>query len=444
MKLTFFGAAGEVGRSCIMVESAKTKIILDAGIKLGKEVEFPLITDDEIRKLNGVVISHAHLDHSGFLPHIYSAGYNGFTYTTKPSFELTNVLLSDYMRISLPKNVTKDGMSRMQRHHKLIEYGQEFQIDDLTVKFFTAGHILGSALIEVSDGKSKLLYTGDLNMRTTKLLDPAYTENLQAHTLITESTYGGNDDVFQSEKKVMDQMLASIKETIAQGGKVIIPSFGVGRAQEVLLVLDDYMKSGLIPTVKIYMDGMIGKAMRIHRHNVIYCRDELQKRILMNDDDPFKSKNFFSVTTKQQRNRIMHGSESSIIVTTSGMLTGGPVLTYIEHMASDAKNKIILVGYQAEGTLGREIEGGAKKVKIDAREGTGGGKEVTINMKVEKYHLSAHADRQQLMTFIGKINGLRNIYIVHGEPSKSKDLQEGLKTKYEAHHPGLGSSHESY
>ncbi len=434
MKLTFFGAAGEVGRSCIMVESEKAKVILDAGVKLGKEVEFPLITDEELKKLDGVIISHAHLDHSGYLGHIYSAGYEGFTYTTKPTFELTNVLMSDYIRISNPSNITKDGMSKMQRHHKLIEYHHEFKINDLTIKLIPAGHILGSAMIEITDGKKRLIYTGDMNMRTTKLLDPAYSEKLHADTLITESTYGGENDIFQSEKKVLDTMLASIKDTITQGGNVLIPSFGVGRAQEVLLVLDDYMKSGLIPPVKIYMDGMISKAMRIHRHNVIYCRDELQKRILMNDDDPFKSKNFHSVTTKQQRSRIMHGQESSIVVTTSGMLTGGPILKYLEQMGADAKNKLILVGYQAEGTLGREIENGAKHIKIE-------GRGVNINLKVEKYHLSAHADRQQLLTFAGKIEDLQNIFIVHGEPSRSKELQEALKGKYNAIHPELASSH---
>ncbi len=435
MKLTFYGAAGEVGRSCILLESDKAKILLDAGIKLGKEVEFPLITDHELKALDGVVISHAHLDHSGYVPHIYSVGYEGFMYATKPSFELSNVLISDYMRISTPTNVAKDSVSRMQRHTRLMEFHQEFRINDLTLKFLPAGHILGSAMIEVSDGKNVLLYTGDINLRTTKLLDPAYSEHLKADTLITESTYSGPDDVFQSEKKVIDQMLASIKETILQGGKVLIPSFGVGRAQEVLMVLDDYMKSGLIPPAKLYMDGMIGKAMRIHRHNVIYCRDELQKRILLNDDDPFKSKNFYVVTTKQQRNRIIHGSESAIVVTTSGMLTGGPILTYLLHMASDAKNKMLLVGFQAEGTLGREFENGAKHVKIDE-------KDVTVNLKVEKYHLSAHADRQQLLTLIGKIDGLKRIFIVHGDPAKSKDFQQAIKSKYETYLPELASHYE--
>jgi predicted metal-dependent RNase len=417
-----------------MVESKEAKIILDAGIKLGKDVEYPLITDQQVAELDGIVISHAHLDHSGFLPHIYSNGYRGFTYTTKPTFELTNVLVSDYIRISNPKGVSKDGLSKMQKHHKLVEYGEEFRIKDLTVKLFPAGHILGSAMIRLSDGKNSLLYTGDFNMRTTKLLDPAQTDNIAADTLITESTYAGNNDVFQSEKKVTDAMVLSIKETINRGGNVIIPSFGVGRAQEVMLVLDDYIKSGLMPKIKIYMDGMIGKAMRIHRHNVIYCRDELQKRILMNDDDPFKSENFFNVTTRQQRNKVMSGDEPSVIVTTSGMLTGGPVLSYLERMASRSENKLIMVGYQAEGTLGRAISDGAKKIVI-------GTKKVDVNMSIEKYHLSAHADRQQILSFMGKVVGLKNVFIVHGEPTKSKELQAAIKDKFNAHHPNLADTY---
>lgn len=435
MKLTFFGAANEVGRSCIMVEGNDTKILLDAGVKLGKEVEYPLITDEELKTVDGIVTSHAHLDHSGYLPHIYSAGYAGFTYTTKPTFELTNVLVSDYMRISNPTNVAKEGLERMSRQHKLVEYHKEFKIKNLEVRLLPAGHILGSAMIHVSDGSNRLLYTGDMNMRATKLLDPAYTEYLNADTLITESTYGGDKDLFEPEKKVIDSMVASINDTIKQGGTVIIPSFGVGRAQEVLLVLDDYMKSGVIPKVKLYMDGMIGKSMRIHRHNVIYCRDELQKRILMNDDDPFKSENFHNVTTRQQRSKIMDGGEASIVVTTSGMLTGGPVLKYIERMAKDPKNKLLFVGYQAEGTLGRKLLEGAKSVQID-------GRKVQVNMKMERYHLSAHADRQQLMSFIGKIKGLKKAFIVHGEPGRSRELQEALKEKVDAYHPQLASSHE--
>ena len=310
MKITFYGAAGEVGRSCIMVESNDTRILLDAGIKLGEHTEYPLLPDSELATVDGIVISHAHLDHSGYLPHIYTAGYKGYTYTIKPTFELTNVLISDYVRISNPENIKREGILKMMKMHKLVEYHEEFRIKNLSIKLVPAGHILGSAMIEVNDGKHRLLYTGDVNFRTTRLLDPAYTEHLRADTLITESTYAGESDVFEGEKKTADMMVASINDTIKQGGKAIIPAFAVGRAQETLLLLDDYMRSGILQKVPIYMDGMIGKAMRIHRHNVIYCRDELQKRILLNDDDPFKSKNFNNVTTRQQRSRIMEGKDN--------------------------------------------------------------------------------------------------------------------------------------
>ena len=432
MILRFLGAASEVGRSCILLESKGTKIMLDCGVKLGSNTEHPQIEPNELRDIDGVVLSHAHLDHCGYLPHIYSRGWEGNTYAMKPTNELSNVLISDYIRISNPTQVTKDGLEKMAKHTKSVEYFKEFKIKDLTIKLVPAGHILGSAMIHVSDATSQsVLYTGDVNVRETKLLDAAYTENLAATTLITESTYGADCDSFQPEKITAGEMARSIKETVDVGGKVIIPSFAVGRAQEVLLLLDDYMRTGVMPKVPIYMDGMINKAMRIHRHNVIYCRDELQKRILMSEDDPFKSANFFPVTTKQMRNKIISGDEPSIIVTTSGMLTGGPVIQYISRLGKDDKNKMLFVGYQAQGTLGRQMEEGSKEIEIDH-------KKISVNMKIEKYHLSAHADRPQLNKLISKVRDLHSIFIVHGEERKSKELHESVKDEYDSHVPKLG------
>ena len=433
MKVSFFGAADEVGRSCIMVSTDSTAILLDAGVKLGSEEEYPVIEDSQLRRIDGIFISHAHLDHTGYLPHIYTAGYKGDTFATKPTIELTNVLLSDYIRISNPKNISKEGMAALSSHFKIIEYGKAFKFRDLTIKFIPAGHILGSALICVSDGRSKLVYTGDINLMKTRLLDGADLKNLEADTLITESTYGAKKDIFPREHDTEQRLLRSVNETIKAGGKVMVPSFAVGRAQEVLFIFDDYMNSGVLHKVPLYVDGMINKALRIHRHNVIYCRDELQKRILMNDDDPFKSINFHNVTTRQQRSKIMHGEEPAIVVTTSGMLTGGPVLKYIEAMAGNPNNKLILVGYQADGTLGRAIENGAKEVSID-------GRKVQVNMAIEKYHLSAHADRAQILSFVGRIHGLKNIFIVHGEPERSAELKDALKEKYNVVHPNLADS----
>lgn len=435
MKIKFYGAAGEVGRSCIMVESNDTKVLLDCGIKLGKKEQYPLIDDKELQSVDGIVLSHAHLDHCGYLPHVFTAGYNGTIYTTKPTFELTNVLLSDYLNISNPQNVTKEGFNRVNKHFKIVDYHKEFRIKGLRFRLFPAGHVLGSALIEVLDGKHRLIYTGDMSLKKTRLLEPAYTEHLNADTLIIESTYGGEEDTFQKEQITLKQLLDSVKETINQGGKVIIPSFAIGRAQEVLFILDDYMRSGIIPKVPIYVDGMIGKAMRIHRHNVIYCRNELQQRILMNDDDPFKSPNFHNVITKQMRSKIMQDGEAAIVVTTSGMLSGGPILRYLDRLAGDPKNKLMFVGYQAEGTLGKTIAEGAKEVEIN-------GKKLHIKMRVTQFHLSGHADRPQLLRFISKVNGLKNIFVIHGEGGKGKEMQEELSKKYKVHLPRLGEEFE--
>lgn len=436
MKITFLGAAGEVGRSCIMVSTKSTNIILDAGIKLGAEIEYPQLSDDQVRTLDGIFISHAHLDHNGFLPHLYSAGYKGSYFATKPTIDVGAVMISDYIRISNPMSVTKKGLSEMAHHSKIVEYNKEMKFRDLTVRFVPAGHILGSALIEVSDGRNRIVYTGDITLNKTRLLEGADLKNLRpADTLVTESTYASKADIFPGEKLVSQSMAKSITDTIKQGGKIIVPSFAVGRAQEILFLLDDYMNSGILPKVPIYVDGMISKVMRIYRHNVIYCRKELQSKILMSDYDPFKSKNFIMVETKAMRSKIVNDSQPCIIVTTSGMLTGGPVMYYVSKLANRSVNKLILVGYQAVGTVGRMLQEGTKNVML-------GRDEIKIEMTVNTFHLSAHADRPQLERIIGSIKGLQNVFAVHGELSKAKELSEWASKRFQAKAPLLKEEHE--
>ncbi len=430
MKVKFYGAASEVGRSCILIETKDAKVLLDCGVKVSEPPEFPLIPDEKLRELDAIIISHAHLDHCGYLAHALSIGFSGYIYATKPTFELITILVNDYVKISNPDNVTKEGLSKLSKAFKLKEYREVFTIKDINVKFLEAGHVLGSAMIELDVRNENLLYTGDVNFRTTKLLDPGYSKDLKERTLIIESTYGGNEDMFPSEKITLTSMASSIAETLKSNSKVIIPSFGIGRAQEVVLTLDDYIRSGVIPSVPIYMDGMVNKAMKIHRHNVIYCRDELQKRILMNDDDPFKSKNFVHVLTIKERKKVIKSTEPCIIVTTSGMLSGGPILKYLENLGHISTNKLIFVGYQGEGTRGRQLLEGNRIITI-------GKKKVNIKMIIERYNLSAHADRQQLLHFISKINSLKNIFIVHGEKVKSEQLKESIGKKYNVVVPSL-------
>ncbi len=434
MKIKFYGGQEEVGRSCIMIISEQSKILLDAGIKVGDEDPYPKLPDAELKNIDGIFISHAHLDHCGYLPHIYSAGYDRKVFATQATMEILNVMINDYMRLSEPENVSKEGLRRLMRNYVVAEYMKTIKLKDLTIKFIPAGHILGSSLISVSDGKHTVLYTGDINLASTRLMEGADTRTLKADTLITESTYAGRDDKFPPENTIVKGMVDSVKETLMQNGSVIIPSFAVGRAQEVLLILDDYMNSGKIPKVPIYIDGMINKITRIHRHNILSCRKELQMKILVSEYDPFKSNNYKPVEKKQSRMKVIRDGEPKIIVTTSGMLSGGPVLEYLTHMARNPLNKLLMVGYQAKGTLGNELQNGAKEVEIDK-------KKVAIKLKVETFHLSAHADRPQLLNLRTKVKGLKNVFIVHGEKSKSEQFREDISKKYKATVPSIGSTH---
>ena len=437
MTITFYGAAAEVGRSCIMVESGKTRLILDAGIKLGETEMHPVIDDSMLKDVDAVILSHAHLDHSSYLPHFFSNGYNGPVYATKPTFELIDIMMKDYLQISRPKGVTKEGMKSIPRHYRPEEYFREFRIKDIKVRLLPAGHILGSAMIELDDGKTRLLYTGDVNLRSTKLFDPAYTKNLRDDALITESTYGGKDDVFPPEGEVLGKMAVSIKETINSGGRVILPCLAVGRAQEILFTLDDYVRSGVIPKVPIYVDGMIGKVLRIYRRNARFCKDSIQQRVRTKNNDPFTSKNFAIVASKQERNRILKSDGSCIVVTTSGMLKGGPVIQYMDKWAGDSNNKVILVSYQAEDTPGRQLLNGAREIEFGDEK-----LKIKINMKVEYFHLSAHADRPQLLSLIGRVHGLKTVFVEHGEENKAKELYDALKGKYDARLPVLSTPYE--
>jgi hypothetical protein len=419
----------------MLLESEHAKILLDAGIKLGKPIEYPTIPQNIVKGIDAVVLSHTHLDHSGFLPHLYAMGYTGKVYATKPTIELTNVMLSDYISISKPRDITNKVMEHLHKSYEIKEFREAFTIKDLTIEFFQSGHILGSALVRVSDGRHSLVYTGDLNMAKTRLLGGADTKGLSAETLIIECTYGSKKDVFPPENVTTNKMLKSINETIKAGGKVMIPSFAVGSAEQVLLMLDDYMNSGILQKVPIYIDGMINKAMRIHRHNVIYARKELQMRILMSDYDPFKAINFVPIEDRRARGEVARSDKSCIIVTTSGMIVGGPILFYLSKLGSSPQNKLLQIGYQASGTLGREIQNGAKEVLID-------GKKVKIALTVESYHLSGHGDRPQLDMLIKKIHGLKRVFLMHGEKEKIMEFKDDLSGKFDAVVPKQGEQYE--
>lgn len=426
MRLTFYGGAGEVGRSSVLLEHEKKNIMFDCGIKLGEKTEYPLIEDSELRRVRNIAISHAHLDHSGYLPHIYFKKAKPNLFVTKPTRDLMGVLLQDYYKIHKNDRKTRDlfrqkDVDDVLRDTKMLDY-EEQKKSDFSFSFHHAGHIMGSAMIHVKE-HGGILYTGDICTRKTRVLDPCKS-GLRAKTLITESTYGGEDDVLPSQKEASQRLVSIINKTLNQGGHVIIPSFAVGRAQEVLMILDDYMRSGALQETKIYVEGMINKVMRIYRHNAIDANEDIKRRILMSEDDPFKSKSFHAPKLKSRKDVL---DEPCIIVSTSGMLSGGPVMFYLDKLAGNPKNTMIFVGYQAPGTRGRKVLDGEKKIRI-------GEKEIDIRMKIERVRISGHADYNELLHFIKETKNLKTIFLMHGEKT---DLKDALEKKYEVIVPRL-------
>ena len=426
MKLTVYGGAQEVGRNCFLLEEGKKRLLLDCGIKLGEKVEYPIITDKELKGVKDICVSHAHLDHSGYLPHVFEKGFSPRINGTKPTHDLMEILLADYKRIGEGVTFSQKNLNDIKKKFKTHEFGDWFRAGGFHAVSYNAGHILGSAMFLVEEGK-RLLYTGDISVRGTRLLDGCE-RGLPAEVVVIEGTYG--DEELPSTKESVSRIIKEINETLKEGGHVLIPSFAVGRGQEVLILLESYMRSGLIPEVPIYMDGMIKKAMRIYRQNSIYCKDEIKRRILMSEDDPFKSRHFHIPRRKDKRDVF---KEPSIIVSTSGMLSGGPALGYLKHMAPNPKNKLIFVGYQAEGTLGAKILAGEKKPEID-------GEEVELKLKVREVRLSGHSGKSEVVQFIKGMKTLETVVLIHGDQKALENISEALGKDYNVVIPKEGET----
>lgn len=427
--LYFLGAAGEVGRSSFLVDQKKP-VLLDCGVKLAEdEEEYPVLEAKDIGRLDKVVLSHAHLDHSGFLPYLYRQKTGAKAVMTKPTRDLIQVLLADYLRINQGASPyeQKDVLEMLKNTH-ITEFNQT--ADGVT--FHPAGHILGAAMTRLElANKKTLLYTGDINLRETRLLDGAQT-GIPADALIIESTYGGTNDRHASLKAATAELIATIQKTLDRNGKVLIPTFAIGRGQELLFTLENFMRSGLLQDVPIYLDGMVGKVLRIYRHNALYLKKEVQHRILTSDDDPFKSSHYQTPKTKDRSDVL--NQEKAIILATSGMLNGGPVLHYLKHLAPHPENTLLIVGFQAKGTRGRELVEGAKELALDDQL-------IPINMEVCETKFSGHSDQPELLQFIRSTKGVKDIFIVHGEKQKAEQLAEAAQRLHKnasIHVPAVG------
>lgn len=412
------GACREVGRSCFLLEG-REKLLLDCGIKPAKESEFPQLDDKAIKGIDRVLLSHAHLDHSGYIPALYAAGYKGQVVLTKPTRDLIQLLLADFLRLNAGKSApyAQADVDKLLKNTSIQEFDEVCKPKQgYPLCFRQAGHILGAAMTEIHAEK-KILYTGDVDLRESRLLDGACT-NIEAEIMITESTYGLRTDKHPAAKQTGKAFVDSINRTLSKGGKVVIPTFAIGRGQEILFTLESYMRSGALERVPIYLDGMVTRALRIYRHNAIYLKKEVQRRILTSDDDPFKSE-FYCIPQRKDRSDVLE-HEKAIVLATSGMLNGGPVIRYLEALGPDPANKVILVGYQAEGTRGRDLLDGKGFVKDD-------GTVLDVRCAVEQSPFSGHADHDSLVALAKSVRGLKKVFVVHGEAEKCQQLAADIE-----------------
>lgn len=433
-RLTVLGGGRQVGRSCFLLQTENSKILLDCGIDVASsgEDKFPVfnVPEFDISQIDAVILSHAHLDHSGLLPYLYKMGYKGPTYMTAPTRDIASLLALDFIGVSYKQAsaplFSSTDVSEMVKKTICLNYGEVTDITpDVRITLYNAGHVLGSAQVHmnIGNGSHNFVYSGDMKYGKTRLLDQAINKFPRVETIQMESTYGGKNDILPSRKDTEEKFLSMVKETIEKGGKVLLPELGLGHAQETLLRVEEAIRTGELPNVPMYVDGMIWDINAIHTAYPDFLSSNIRNQVFQ-DNNPFTSSVFQRVGSQHERKEVIEGGPC-IVIATSGMLVGGASVEYMKHFAENENNLLILSCYQGPGSVGRQLQEGARKITIED-EGTT--KTLNVNMKVELINgLSPHSGRNELMNYIRNMNPRpKRIIINHGEISKCLDLASSL------------------
>lgn len=468
MRVTFAGAAKTVTGSCFLVETDNTSFIVDCGMHQGKSEEtalnrlpFPFSVSD----IDFMLLTHAHIDHSGRIPRLYKEGFDKPIYTTKATAQLCAIMLPDSGHIQemeaewQMKKKTRAGgpveepMYTMQdaiescKLFSTVSYDQEFSpAADVRVVMRDAGHILGSAILEVyikesDDQETKVVFSGDLGNRDIPIMrDPTIIEG--ADYLIIESTYG--DRLHQVNGDKIETFVRVIEETIEKGGNVVIPSFAVGRTQEVIYALNKEEEKYKDHRTKfmrtpVYVDSpMAISATKVFRDNMD-CFDDEAKEYIRNGDNPLDFENLNFTETAIESRALNTDEQSKIIISASGMCDAGRIKHHLKHNLWRKDSTVIFVGYQAVGTLGRRIVDGAKKVRIFDEE-------IAVNARIENIEgFSGHADRAGLLQWISAMaKKPAKIILVHGEEEAINSFSKAIQDDFgiETWIPGLDETIE--
>ncbi|MFA7653542.1 MAG: MBL fold metallo-hydrolase [Candidatus Magasanikbacteria bacterium] len=435
MNITFFGAAREVTGSCSLLETNEFKILIDCGMFQGSDFNEGKNSDPlpfDTQALSAVIVTHAHLDHTGRLPLLVKGGFAGYFYATPATIELTQLILEDALSI-MEYNHRKFGspilydtadIAGVIQAFKPIEYHEEFELSSggskVKIKFYDAGHIFGSAFVEINAVGKRVIFSGDIgNVDVPILRDTDYLPS-DVDALVCESTYG--DRLHESDLERRQILENEIIDAMKRGGTLMIPSFSLERTQELLYDLNELIdRQKRLPRVPIFLDSPLAiHATAVYRKYTRYYDEEAEK-LLKSGDDLFHFPGLTTTLGSEESKRINQVVGPKIIIAGAGMMNGGRILHHAIRYLSDVSSTLLIIGYQAHGTLGRKILDKQSPVEVMKER-------VQVKCHVRAVGaFSAHGDQEKLMDWIGGGKSLpKKVYLNHGEPAASESLQKRL------------------
>jgi putative mRNA 3-end processing factor len=391
MKLSFLGGAGEVGRMGILFDTGTERFLMDYGVNV-ENMDVPL---DPGTNITALLLSHAHLDHSGHVPSLYHRGWNGRVFATPATFGLCSLLLRDSIKVQkingLNPSYNMQDINKMESHRVAMKFGHKRMFKTAIVEFNDAGHVPGSSSILIESHGKRVLFTGDIKFSETGLMRPAYSDFENIDVLMIESTYSYKNHPPRQE--ISSKLKKMIQRTISGGGNVVLPSFAVGRTQEMMLIASEV-------EAPMYLDGM----------GIAATRSILENPEGINNSKKLRNAFGRAHKVKSMRQRENALASPSIIITTAGMLNGGPVGNYIKKLYNDDGSSLIMNGFQIPGTAGRTL--------MDTGRYVFEGLDVKPKMHVDFLDFSAHCGRDEIIKFVEKVSP-EKIFLVHGERSEA-------------------------
>jgi KH/beta-lactamase-domain protein len=430
--LMTLGGFAEVGRSCMLLVTPESKIVLDCGLNPSAKDSLAAMPRFDVagvgmEEIDAVVLSHAHLDHTGFLPALFKYGYRGPVYCTEPTLLLMSMLQRDYVRRTGDAALySGQDVDSAVTHTITLTHGIVTDISpDVKLVLSNSGHILGSTSIHlhIGNGDHNLVYTGDMKFGRTLALDNASWNFPRVETMIIESTYGGKEDVMCPREQAEASLASAVSKTVAAGGHVLIPVPAAGISQELILVLDRFAR-GL--QARVLVEKIISEATAVYEAYPEFLSKEMRQRVLESEASQFGPS--FSIVESET----LKGGEPAIILAPSSMLVGGPSAGYLKQIAGDPRNRLIILSYQAVDTPGRAIQDGTRQVTVM-------GETINLKCQVERIDgLGSHSDYNQLMAYVSRLRPkLRRVLVNHGERAKAQNLASMINKQFriQTQHP---------